>query len=284
VRDHGVPARREGDRWRAVWKENGGRRQCEAVTEERLAAKLEFAYNPSPDYVTQVLGWARADATGRYAISTSQQACSLAAVAQAPSKIAAQIITFALAQTGKPYQWGATGPDTYDCSGLIYAAYRSVGITLPRTTFGMWDLTPHIPPGHEQSGDIVFFNTGPGTSPNHPGHADLVIGHGQMVVASCTTCGPITTTTYRNNPTLVGFVRPLANPAITIRANLGYRFQVHQSGADAVEHAARPRGLPVGGPFLNSSWCARSAAQPRSCTSRRWRGPLVLRPGCGSAC
>ena len=35
------PAREEGDRWRAVWNENGERRQCEAVTEERLAAKLE---------------------------------------------------------------------------------------------------------------------------------------------------------------------------------------------------------------------------------------------------
>jgi cell wall-associated NlpC family hydrolase len=64
-----------------------------------------FAYNHSPDYVTEVLG------------------CTLAAVSQAPSQIAAQIITFAMNQVGKPYQWGATGPDVYDCSGLIYAAY-----------------------------------------------------------------------------------------------------------------------------------------------------------------
>jgi cell wall-associated NlpC family hydrolase len=102
---------------------------------------------------------------------------------------------------------------------LIYAAYRSVGITLPRTTFGMWDLFPHIPQAQAEPGDIVFFNTGPGTGPDHPGHAGLVIGHGEMVVANCTTCGPITTTIYLHNPALVGFVRPLADPAITTQLN-----------------------------------------------------------------
>jgi cell wall-associated NlpC family hydrolase len=178
-----------------------------------------FAYNHAPDYVTEVLNWAGTYAVGGYTVSASQQAsCTLAAVHQAPSTIAAQIITFAMAQIGKPYQWGATGPDAYDCSGLIYAAYRSVGITLPRTTFGMWDLTPHVPENQAEPGDIVFFNSGPGTAPDHPGHAGLVIGNGQMVVASCTTCGPISTASYLNNPALVGFVRPLADPAITAQA------------------------------------------------------------------
>jgi cell wall-associated NlpC family hydrolase len=175
-----------------------------------------FAYNHSPDYVSDVLHWASTYAAGGYTVSGSQQAdCTLAAVRQAPSAIAAEIVTFAMQQIGKPYQWGATGPDAYDCSGLIYAAYRSVGIILPRTTFGMWDLTPHIQENQAEPGDIVFFNTGPGTAPDHPGHAGLVIGNGQMVVASCTTCGPISTASYLNNPTLVGFARPLADPAIT---------------------------------------------------------------------
>jgi peptidoglycan DL-endopeptidase CwlO len=180
-----------------------------------IAAAI-FAYNHAPDYVTEALDWARTYAVGGYTISSSQQAdCTLAAVSQAPSKIGAEIISFAMQQIGKPYQWGATGPGAFDCSGLVYAAYRSVGIILPRTTFGMWPLQPHIPEGHEQPGDLVFFNTGPGTAPNHPGHVGLVIGGGKMVVASCVTCGPITTMTYRNDPTLVGFVRPLANLALT---------------------------------------------------------------------
>jgi len=141
----------------------------------------------------------------------------MAAVRQAPSAIAAQIVSYAMTQIGKPYIWGGTGPAGFDCSGLIYAAYRSVGIILPRTTFGMWDLPAHIPGRDAEPGDIVFFNTGPGTALDHPGHAGLVIGNGQMVVASCTTCGPIATASYTGNPALVGFVRPLADPAITVQ-------------------------------------------------------------------
>jgi cell wall-associated NlpC family hydrolase len=178
-----------------------------------LAAAI-FAYNHSPDYVSTVLSWASTYASGGFSIGPAQQAgtsCALATAAQAPSQIAAKIIAYAFAQVGKPYQWGATGPDAFDCSGLVYAAYRSVGIILPRTTFGMWPLQPHIPEGQEQPGDLVFFNTGPGTAPNHPGHVGLVIGGGKMVVASSS----VTTMSYRNNPTLVGFVRPLADRALT---------------------------------------------------------------------
>jgi cell wall-associated NlpC family hydrolase len=180
-----------------------------------------FAYNHSADYVNQVLGLASTYAEGGYSVSGMQGKCALATIRQAPSAIAAQIITYGLAQMGKPYIWGGTGPGGFDCSGLIYAAYRSVGIILPRTTFGMWDLPAHVPERDAEPGDIVFFNTGPGTAPDHPGHAGLVIGSGQMVVANCATCGPVTTASYIGNPALVGFVRPLADPAI--RAQLTSR-------------------------------------------------------------
>lgn len=184
-----------------------------------------FAYNHSAGYVATVLSWASTYASGRFSLVATQRAdtsCTLAIGAQALSKIAAQIISYALAQIGKPYQWGAEGPGAFDCSGLVYAAYRSVGIILPRTTFGMWPLQPHIPAGHEQPGDLVFFNTGPGTAPDHPGHVGLVIGGGKMVVASCTTCGPIAIVSYRGNPSLVGFVRPLADPALTSHRPKGH--------------------------------------------------------------
>jgi cell wall-associated NlpC family hydrolase len=139
-----------------------------------LAAAI-FAYNHSPDYVSTVLSWASTYATGGFSIAPAQQtgtSCALATAAQAPSQIAAKIIAYALAQVGKPYQWGGTGPDAFDCSGLIYAAYRSVGIILPRTTFGMWPLQPHIPEGQEQPGDLVFFNTGPEPHPTIPATSD----------------------------------------------------------------------------------------------------------------
>src|SRR5262249_30017024 len=45
---------------------------------------------------------------------------------------AIQAMNFALAQIGKPYEWAAEGPNSYDCSGLVFAAYLSVGIHMPR--------------------------------------------------------------------------------------------------------------------------------------------------------
>src|ERR1041384_6945679 len=51
---------------------------------------------------------------------------------QMASPLALQAIAFAESQLGKPYVFGAEGPNSYDCSGLVWAAYRSVGVTVPR--------------------------------------------------------------------------------------------------------------------------------------------------------
>jgi cell wall-associated NlpC family hydrolase len=69
---------------------------------------------------------------------------------------------YALAQRGKPYIWGAAGPAGFDCSGLVYAAYRAAGILLPRTTYemlGSWRLV-RIPKWQARQGDLAFFGTG----------------------------------------------------------------------------------------------------------------------------
>lgn len=69
---------------------------------------------------------------------------------------------FALNQRGKPYMWGGTGPAGFDCSGLVYAAYLSRGIRLPRTTYEMlhsWRLV-RIPKSSAKRGDLAFFGTG----------------------------------------------------------------------------------------------------------------------------
>lgn len=175
-----------------------------------------FVYNRAWWYVDQVQEIAR-----RYARSgeievppEADDACDEPLVEAAPSDVVARILRYALAQRGKPYLWGGTGPDAYDCSGIVYAAYRSVGLAIPRTTFGQWPFGVKIQRGEEQPGDLVFFNTGPGTGPDRPGHVGLVVSKGKMVEARCRLCGPITVTSYEERDKLVGFTRPLQNPGV----------------------------------------------------------------------
>ena len=67
-------------------------------------------------------------------------------------------VEFAYAQIGKPYEWGATGPSSYDCSGLMYAAWGAAGISMPRTTEDEWADLPHIPMSDLQPGDLILYN------------------------------------------------------------------------------------------------------------------------------
>jgi peptidoglycan DL-endopeptidase CwlO len=69
---------------------------------------------------------------------------------------------YALRQHGKPYIYGDAGPRGFDCSGLVFAAYRAAGIVLPRTTYGMlgsWRLV-RISKSQAHQGDLAFFGTG----------------------------------------------------------------------------------------------------------------------------
>jgi peptidoglycan DL-endopeptidase CwlO len=67
-------------------------------------------------------------------------------------------VEFAYAQIGKPYEWGATGPGSYDCSGLMYAAWGAAGVSMPRTTEDEWADLPHIPMSDLQPGDLILYN------------------------------------------------------------------------------------------------------------------------------
>lgn len=77
-------------------------------------------------------------------------------------KLRLEIWHWALRQRGKPYIWGGTGPHGFDCSGLVYASYRSHGIHLPRTTtemLGNWRLV-RIRKSNARRGDLAFFGSG----------------------------------------------------------------------------------------------------------------------------
>ena len=99
--------------------------------------------------------------------------------------LAAAVLAFATAQEGKPYSWGATGPDAYDCSGLVVAGFQTIGIDLSgsRTSEAMYAALPHIPDSELQPGDLVFFNPGEDGIPG-PGHVGIYAGNGTMINAT----------------------------------------------------------------------------------------------------
>ncbi|MFE7357747.1 NlpC/P60 family protein [Streptomyces sp. NPDC057543] len=94
----------------------------------------------------------------------------------APDSRAAEAVAFAYGALGKPYVWGATGPSSFDCSGLIQAAWRSAGVSLPRTTYTQINAGQHISRSELAPGDLVFFYSG-------ISHVGLYIGNGQMIHA-----------------------------------------------------------------------------------------------------
>ncbi|MER6846238.1 NlpC/P60 family protein [Streptomyces flaveolus] len=89
---------------------------------------------------------------------------------------AGKALAFARAQIGKPYVWGATGPGSYDCSGLTQAAWKAAGVTLPRTTYDQVEAGTTVSVSQAQPGDLVFFY-------DDISHVGIYIGNGMMIHA-----------------------------------------------------------------------------------------------------
>ncbi|MEU6594894.1 NlpC/P60 family protein [Streptomyces sp. NPDC046881] len=89
---------------------------------------------------------------------------------------ARKAIAFARAQVGKPCVWGAAGPGSYDCSGLTQAAWKSAGVTLPRTAREQAEAGTPVPPADARPGDLVFFH-------DDVSHVGLCTGDGMMIHA-----------------------------------------------------------------------------------------------------
>lgn len=99
--------------------------------------------------------------------------------APAPNAQAQAAVDAALSQVGKPYQWGAAGPDSYDCSGLTMWAWARAGVSLPHNSGMQYNATRRVPQDDWQPGDLLFFG-----NPIH--HVAMYIGNGQMVEAPYT--------------------------------------------------------------------------------------------------
>ena len=193
-----------------------------------------FSYNHLQSYVESVLFYAGKYAGGNFSVvsaslpsSSTVSGCtgsptSLAAVS-APTQAVSTAISYAQDQLGKPYLWGGTGPDAFDCSGLVMMAYRTAGISIARTSEDQWTTEPHVSASQVQPGDLVFFAGADGTTTS-PGHVGLVIGHNQMIEAYATgfpirvaSFGTATSPGGDQNP--VGFTQPWTNATASPNAS-----------------------------------------------------------------
>jgi cell wall-associated NlpC family hydrolase len=125
---------------------------------------------------------AATDASTRTAAATTTTAATPSTTTPAGSGAQAAVAA-ALSKVGSPYVSGATGPSSFDCSGLTSWAMRQAGISIPRTSFAQFGTGSAVDKGSIQTGDLVFFNTA------GPGASDVGIATGPTTAVSATTHG-----------------------------------------------------------------------------------------------
>ena len=123
--------------------------------------------------LTPLTGVASAAAPAPAAASSTVTSAPVAA----PTHATQVAVDTALAQVGKPYVWGGTGPDGYDCSGLTWSAYQAAGVNIPRTSKMQSTAGVPVAKADLQPGDLIFFY-------DPVSHVGMYIGDGQMVHSS----------------------------------------------------------------------------------------------------
>ncbi|GAA3032587.1 C40 family peptidase [Streptomyces glomeratus] len=151
-------------------KQEEARRQAEALARKQAAqqqAEQQAAQQQASKSTT----------TGSTGSSTTTPPSSGSTSADSSYTTKAEkALAFARAQIGKPYVWGATGPESYDCSGLTQAAWKAAGVTLPRTTYDQVNAGTTVPLADARPGDLIFFY-------DDISHVGIYIGNGMMIHA-----------------------------------------------------------------------------------------------------
>ncbi|NJP14538.1 glycoside hydrolase [Streptomyces thermoviolaceus subsp. thermoviolaceus] len=117
----------------------------------------------------------------------------------ATSAAGKKAVAFATAQIGKPYVWGAAGPNSFDCSGLTSQAWAAAGHPIPRTSQEQWRQLPHVNMDQMRPGDLVIYFT-------DASHVGMYIGGGEIVHAPRP--GRTVTTAPVASMQILGVVRP----------------------------------------------------------------------------
>ena len=131
-------------------------------------------------------GWSKVSVNGMtgYVSSSYLSSTKPSNSSSSTSSKVDKVLNFASQQLGKPYVWGAQGPNSFDCSGLTYYVYKNAaGITLPRTSVEQSKYGTTVSKSNLKAGDLIFFDT---SGPNDGGvsHVGIYVGNGQMIHAS----------------------------------------------------------------------------------------------------
>ncbi|MEU9623403.1 NlpC/P60 family protein [Streptomyces sp. NPDC048155] len=143
-------------------KEAEARRKAEELAKKQAAAKAE-----ADREAAKKAGSGGGTGTGTGTGTGSDSSASTKAE---------KVLAFARAQIGKPYVWGATGPSSYDCSGLTQAAWKAAGVDIPRTTWDQVKVGTRVATADLRPGDLVFFY-------DDISHVGIYKGGGMMIHA-----------------------------------------------------------------------------------------------------
>jgi len=91
-------------------------------------------------------------------------------------------LSAALSRLGMPYVWGAAGPRSFDCSGLVQWSFAQVGVSMPRVAADQAQAGVAVPVSQLQPGDLLFYHTDP-TDPGYISHVAIYLGNGKMLQA-----------------------------------------------------------------------------------------------------
>ncbi|HVE47853.1 MAG TPA: NlpC/P60 family protein [Acidimicrobiales bacterium] len=187
-----LAAREAAAREAARRAEQEAARRAEAAREEAArraeAAREEAARRPAPRTPPAVAPAPAPAIVPRTSPSGGAAAGAETAVAEAKR------------QLGKPYEWGASGPDSFDCSGLTSWAWRAGGKSLPHSSRAQYSATARVPADEIRIGDLIFYG-----EPIH--HVGIYAGDGRMVEASETGTPVRMASIYRSDLVGVGRVQ-----------------------------------------------------------------------------
>ena len=152
----------------------------------------KLAYKEKVTVLSTANGWSKINYNGKagYVSSTYLQSTvpggstSNSGSNNTVSASASAVIAYAKTLLGKPYVWGAQGPNSFDCSGFTYYVFKNkAGIILPRTSSAQSKYGKAVSKSNLRAGDLVFFDTN-GANNGQVSHVGLYIGNGQMIHAS----------------------------------------------------------------------------------------------------